>query len=113
MDSKRVGKIIAPMKILILSNLYPPLYVGGYELHCQITVEGLRARGHDVQVLTSDYGTSKSESSREQNVERTLKIHGLLGNPWLRIQQLEKLERHNNQILRSAIEKFTPDLVYV
>ena len=56
MDFKPAGKNIEPMKILVLTNLYPPHYVGGYELHCQTVVEALRARGHVVQVLTSDHG---------------------------------------------------------
>ena len=40
------------MKILVLSNLYPPDIIGGYELGCQQVVDALRARGHDVRVLT-------------------------------------------------------------
>jgi glycosyltransferase involved in cell wall biosynthesis len=83
-------------------------------LHCQITTEGLRARGHIVQVLTSDFGVNTPAAPRNENgVERSLRIHGLFGNPWLGIRQLEKLERHNNQTLRSAISRFSPDLVYV
>ncbi|MGE0881673.1 MAG: glycosyltransferase family 4 protein [Acidimicrobiia bacterium] len=40
------------MRILTISNLYPPDAIGGYELACSQLVEGLRGRGHDVQVLT-------------------------------------------------------------
>ena len=40
------------MKVLVVSNLYPPDYIGGLELSAQKTVEGLRARGHEVEVLT-------------------------------------------------------------
>jgi glycogen synthase len=43
------------LKILIVSNLYPPHYVGGYELRCaQVAAHLLRA-GHEVRVLTSSY----------------------------------------------------------
>ncbi len=41
------------MKILVLSNLYPPDFLGGYELACAQVVDALRHRGHDVQVLTA------------------------------------------------------------
>ena len=41
------------MKILALSNLYPPDFLGGYELACQQVVDGLRSVGHDVRVLTA------------------------------------------------------------
>ena len=44
------------MKILVVTNLYPPHHVGGYELGCRDVVEKLRARGHTVRVLT-DRGT--------------------------------------------------------
>jgi glycogen synthase len=41
------------MRILVLSNLYPPDTVGGYEIQCSQAVADLRQRGHDVKVLTS------------------------------------------------------------
>jgi glycosyltransferase involved in cell wall biosynthesis len=41
------------MKILALSNLYPPDVQGGYELGCAQLVDGLRARGHDVLVAAA------------------------------------------------------------
>lgn len=41
------------MRILVLSNLYPPDFLGGYELGCRQAAEALAAAGHDVLVLTS------------------------------------------------------------
>ena len=41
------------MRILVLSNLYPPRVLGGYELVCEGVVDHLRASGHQVQVLTA------------------------------------------------------------
>lgn len=43
------------MRIIIISNLYPPVVRGGYEMECASVVERLRER-HDVLVLTSDLG---------------------------------------------------------
>jgi glycosyltransferase involved in cell wall biosynthesis len=101
------------MKILVLSNLYPPHYVGGYELHCQTVTKALRARGHFVQVLTSDHGLKQNEKTLgEPGVERSLKIHGMFGHPWLNIFQLKNQEQHNNRVLREAMQRFQPDLVY-
>jgi glycosyltransferase involved in cell wall biosynthesis len=40
------------MRILIVSNLYPPIAFGGYEVECAGVAEHLRAQ-HDVRVLTS------------------------------------------------------------
>jgi glycogen synthase len=53
------------MRVLVLSNFYPPHFIGGYELGCRDVVEGLKARGHDVRVLTSTYksaGRRKAEA---------------------------------------------------
>ena len=41
------------MRILTVSNLYPPIVEGGYEARCAATVESLRGT-HEVLVLTSD-----------------------------------------------------------
>jgi glycosyltransferase involved in cell wall biosynthesis len=40
----------------VVSNLWPPHAIGGYELGAYDVVERLRARGHDVTVLTSTFG---------------------------------------------------------
>ncbi|MFQ5772284.1 MAG: hypothetical protein ACE5HX_17245, partial [bacterium] len=53
------------MRILVISNLYPPYFVGGYELGCRDVVDGLKARGHHVKVLTSTYGVNKPEHDSE------------------------------------------------
>ncbi len=44
------------MRVLVVSNVYPPLGLGGYEELCIGAVEGLRRREHAVNVLTSTYG---------------------------------------------------------
>lgn len=102
------------MRILVVSNLYPPHYVGGYELRCRDITEAMLARGHEVQVLTSNHALNGVEDeARDFTVERTLRLHGFFGHPWLGIRKLEALELHNNATLLSAIERFKPDLVHV
>jgi glycosyltransferase involved in cell wall biosynthesis len=44
------------MRLLFVTNHFPPDHVGGYELYCAATAEALRVRGHDVFVMT---GTSR------------------------------------------------------
>ncbi len=101
------------MKILVLTNLYPPHYLGGYELICYNVVNELRARGHDVRILTSNHLVPDRPSVPDHSIDRTLRIHGFYGHPWLGIAQLRRLERHNNDTLRSAIQNYSPDLIYV
>jgi glycogen synthase len=101
------------MKILALTNLYPPHYLGGYELICYMVTNELRARGHQVQVLTSDHLVPGRTRAAEPGIERTLRIHGFYGHPWLNIARLQRLETHNNRALLDAITRHKPDLVYV
>jgi glycogen(starch) synthase len=101
------------MRILTLTNLYPPHYLGGYELICYMVTNELRARGHHVHVLTSDHTVAGRTVSPDANIERTLRIHGFYGHPWLNIARLQRLEAYNNKTLLDAIERHQPDLVYV
>jgi glycosyltransferase involved in cell wall biosynthesis len=41
------------MRLVVLSNLFPPLIVGGYEVGAAQVVEELRRRGHEVLVLSA------------------------------------------------------------
>src|SRR5436190_7366090 len=116
MVSAKAGRSIACpiMKILALTNLYPPHYLGGYELICHMVVNELRARGHQVQILTSNHQNPGQEFiGKDRGIERTLRIHGFYGHPWLSLPELRSLERHNNEALRAAIHEHEPDLVYV
>ena len=102
------------MRILVVSNLFPPHYVGGYELRCEVAVKALRARGHTVQVLTSNHGVAAAKGNADENgVARRLRIHGFFGHPWLGIRKLRALELHNNRMLRDAVAGFQPDVVHV
>lgn len=51
------------MRILFLSNFYPPHAIGGYEQWCQEVADRLCARGHAVTVLTSRYGLSPGDKT--------------------------------------------------
>lgn len=102
------------MKILAITNLFPPHYIGGYELRCGVAVRTLRERGHQVEVLTSNHRVNGTpDDPHETGVSRTLRIHGFFGHPWLGIRQLRHLELHNNRLVREAIERVRPDVVHV
>lgn len=60
------------MRLLVVSNYYPPYFFGGYELGCRDVVEGLKARGHSVTVLASDFQAKASEG--DSKVERALRL---------------------------------------
>jgi len=58
------------MRIVFVSNFYPPAYLGGYEIGCREIADALSQRGHEVQVLTSSY--KEAEVPAEPNVHRVL-----------------------------------------
>ena len=63
--------------ILVLSNMYPPHHMGGYELSCRDVVDRWRATGHDVTVLTSTMrlpGVDDPPDERGAGVRRDLQI---------------------------------------
>jgi glycogen(starch) synthase len=48
------------MKVLFVSNLYPPNAIGGYERLCHQVAREFAAGGHEVAVLTSTYGDGEA-----------------------------------------------------
>lgn len=101
------------MKILVITNLYPPHEIGGYEIRCRDICERLQASGHEIHVLTSDHQVPGRDSSGEIAVSRKLKIHGMYGHPWLPIHRLWSQEHHNHSVLADEISRVRPDLIHV
>lgn len=108
------------MRILVLTNMYPPDVVGGYELGCSHVVEALRALNHDVQVLTS---IPDLHSHDEPYVERSLRLAGIHEHERMiprshLARQLFDFESHllnaaNVYVLLRALERVQPDVVYL
>lgn len=100
------------MRILFLSNMYPPYVIGGYEALCQEIVEGLVERGHEAVVLTSDFGVGRP--SLDGNVHRVLVLESDL--QFYRVGQAlayPRLRQRNLGELRRLISSMQPDVVFV
>ena len=110
------------MKALVLSNLYPPDVIGGYELGCKQVVDALRARGHDVRVLTI---APRTPVPPEPHVLRALKLSEVwnsnryvLGVNHHVTNQLMNAEAtgvsaFNVHALARVLEEFRPDVAYI
>ncbi len=101
------------MKILAITNLYPPHEIGGYEIRCRDIMERLAKRGHTVRILTSNHHIDGRTDIPQPHVARRLRVHGFYGHPWLPIHQVHALEAHNHRTLQDEIDKFKPNLVHV
>jgi glycosyltransferase involved in cell wall biosynthesis len=100
------------MKILALTNLYPPHLAGTFDHRCQKVADALRMRGHTVSILTSNYGLRTEQ--RDEQAQRRLLLNGAFGQPLVTSYlRLKSLELHNNRVLTEALEEFEPELVHV
>jgi glycogen(starch) synthase len=104
------------MKILAISNLYPPNAVGGYEALCFDVMQALASRGHDVTVLTSNYG-DKVELFADQKVTRDLTLLATQGNIYEPFACSEAIRTRINQDnidhLKVALSAEPPDVIFV
>ncbi len=106
------------MKILIVSNLYPPHYIGGYELRCAQVAEALSGAGHQVKVLTSRYGCDSENVYEEEingvRIERSLGqyVYGCqrpISRPYF-IGFVKRQLRDARHLIRN-LNAFKPDVV--
>ena len=100
------------MKILVITNLFPPHHADTDDFRCQNVTEALRAHGHTIRVLTSKHGLPAEQ--RDSQTERRLWLNGVFGEPTVGgLTALRELETHNQAVLRETLEEFAPDLVHV
>ena len=104
------------MKLLFLSNLYPPNEIGGYEKLCYSIAQGMVDKGYEVVILTSDYG-KKKYNHKNQKVINELKLHINSENiytPFLGSEEEKRLINERNiNCYKKVIESEQPDLVFI
>src|ERR1051326_6991067 len=108
------------MKVLVLSNLYPPDVVGGYELGFSQVVDAIRSRGHDVRVLTS---VPRLPVARAPHVRRLLQLTDIFSKYAMEhstavYQRQAESQAHfinaqNVYHLTRLVEEFQPDVAYL
>lgn len=110
------------MKVLVVTNLYPPHLADTDDFRCQNVTDALRERGHSVRVLTSTCGLASESGHTARNfgdgqdalVQRRLRLNGVYGQSTAGgLGELRELEARNNEVLRAAIAEYEPDVVHV
>jgi len=102
------------MRILVVSHFYPPIRDGGYAQLCAEVCAGLQARGHHIEVLTSNYGTQQ-HTPQEPGIYRLLHLENDLNyfsashffRNWVRE------ETDNDQAIIDILQKAQPDIVFI
>ncbi|HSL29850.1 MAG TPA: glycosyltransferase family 4 protein [Anaerolineales bacterium] len=102
------------MRILFLSNFFPPARPGGYTQWCHEVAVHLAERGHTIGVLTSRYERAKAPAS-EQNIYRLLHLEGDLDyyQPLHFFTRWQPQHRENLVFLEQTVRHFDPDLIFV
>jgi glycosyltransferase involved in cell wall biosynthesis len=100
------------LKLLHLSNRYPPFGSGNTERQCRIIVNELGARGHLNRVLTCDH-TVAGVPDREAVVLRQLALESYERESATAFCRMVLNERRNVRVLREALDQIHPDVVLV
>lgn len=117
------------MKILFVSNLFPPFGRGGYEQWCEDVARALAARGHSMAVLTSNAGAASGSRPPDSGavgdslaadsplaVYRLLQsqVEGGLAQTTIRLLRApRRCEEENLACTRNVIGQFQPDAVMI
>jgi glycogen synthase len=95
------------MKVLFVTNYYPPHSTGGYDIACHAMATQLMTRGHEIAVVTSRYGVP-ADAASEQGIARAL--HRPQDSASL--MQLVAWESADLRFLAEKLGAFPPDVVY-
>ena len=99
------------MRVLVLSNLYPPNVVGGYERLCAEVVAGLAARGDEMIVLTSRYGGRVAEYPGQRVLRELDLLTGAdIYTPFA--GDRAAVNERNLATLRRVVAEVRPDVVF-
>ena len=100
------------MKLLFLSNFYPPHHLGGYELLCHEVATRFLSLGHSVDVLTSTYGVTAERP--EAGIHRRLRLQSDVH--YYRPQQVLRYfpdRRANLRAVRETLDEIQPDMAVI
>ncbi len=107
-------------RILMISNLYPPQVLGGYERSLADFARSLHHRGHVVRVLTSNtpqFAAEHTSPYPDPAVFRDLILAGQWisgqGSKWFPPAQAEPIFAQNVEVMTHHLQDFQPDVALV
>lgn len=107
------------MKILVVTNLYPPTVLGGYEILCESVVGKLTARGHEVAVQTTSASPAQAECAKEESgrfqgpIHRNLRLYLPFDRPASKARLRQFVTSHyNERQTAQLIAHGKPDVVF-
>lgn len=104
------------MRLLFLTNFYPPVGRGGYEQWCQEVAIGLRNLGHEVVVLTSRHGKPGFREPEPAWIHRELHLEMELAsfrNGFQFFTSRRARENENLARLKLFLNNYAPDCILI
>lgn len=103
------------MRVLFLTNFYPPYELGGQGRSCNQVVQALKERGHTTRVVTSMHGINNKPVCDDEicrclylEMDLTPLLHSINF-----FTQRKKREQHNLKSLKAQIRLFEPDIIFI
>lgn len=103
------------MKILCISNFYPPFFEGGYEISVSETMEYLSTRGHSVYIVCGEKGSEEKPvpPSAIPTIGKPLRILKYIDYHKSGFMAKHQVERFNYKVIKRLLMQLKPDLVYL
>lgn len=103
------------MRIQVISNLFPPHFLGGYEILCFQVCQELARRGHQVSVLTSTHGVEGGMVEREPLlVHRLLRLYLPFDRPARLMRGWRwRIGRYNYRKTAELVSRERPELIFI
>jgi len=102
------------LRILVLTNLYPPQELGGYGRSIFDFVANLRLLGHTVQVLSSDAPYLGGDLALDRQVDRNLQLLGSYDGGLTAVSdpaERQQRQAHNGALLEQKLQHWCPQAV--
>jgi glycogen synthase len=102
------------MRILVITNYYPPVELGGWEQLTRDVVDRLSTRDHRIVILTSDYKKS-TISETSSNIHRVLHLESSDPFHYHPITSIlsGRQERENIAYLERTVLEFCPEIIFI
>ena len=107
------GALLSPKRILVVNNLFPPQELGGYGRLLADFSHLLRARRHEVHVLSSDTSYLGDKPGQEPGVERSLRLFGGWEGGRTRTGEASEIREctaHNQRVMKTVLDTYRPQL---
>jgi len=98
------------MRILAISNRFPPHSIGSYELQCLQVSHELGLRGHQVRILTAESAASPINQTSAK-IFRELEVYSSEDAQNGSFTRLFRKVRSNQRILEQHLVRFVPEVI--